>query len=189
MMENINFLIFLFNFLTDLHRIYNSEYMDPDKSPSSLQRKVMFDIHYYMYRIGEENIKDMTKETFQLHYNTETKIAYVKKVVDELTKNHQECNNEIITGFMPQLLTSKGFPHKLCPIRAFENYTTKLHTECNDLWQKPKKKFPKEDGKPWFDKVKVGHNYHEKFMSIISEKCNLSKRYQIIVCESLASPI
>ena len=37
-MENINFLTFLFNFLTDLCHIYNSEYMDPNISPSSLQK-------------------------------------------------------------------------------------------------------------------------------------------------------
>ena len=176
-MENPIFSVFLSIFLTDLRRIYNSDYLDPDRSPSSLQKKVMFDIRYYMCRCGGENIKDMTKETFQLHFDTETNISYVKKVMDEISKNHQECDNEIITGFMPQMLTSEGFPHKLCPVRAFENYTTKLHPDSNDLWQKPKKKFPKDIDKPWYDKVKVGHNTHEKFMSTVSEECNLSKRY------------
>ena len=80
-------------FLTDLRLIYNSEHLDPERSPSHLQRKVMFDIRYYMCRRGGENIKDMTKETFQLCFDNETKISYVKKVLDEMTKNHQECDN------------------------------------------------------------------------------------------------
>ena len=119
----------------------------------------------------------MTKETFQLCFDNETKISYVKKVLDEMTKIHQECDNEIIICFMPQMLTTEDLPYKMCPVRAFENYTEKLNPNNNSLWQKPKKVIPKDARKPWFDNVKVGHNTHEKFMTRISEDCKLSKRY------------
>ena len=118
----------------------------------------------------------MTKETFQLQYDPETKITFVKKVVDEIQKNHQECDNKIITGFMPQLLDNNGISHKLCPVQAFEKYTFNLHPENKFLWQKPKKFFPNY-GNPWYNNVKVGHNTHEKFMSKLSEDAQLSKRY------------
>ena len=118
----------------------------------------------------------MTKETFQLCYDPETKFTYVKKVVDEIQKNHQECDNEIITGFMPQMLDTTGIPHKMYPVRVFENYINNLHPDNKFLWQKLKKYFPKY-GIPWYNNIKVGHNTHEKFMSKLSEDAKLSKRY------------
>ena len=39
---------------------------------------------------------------FQLEYDT--KIAYVTKVADEMQKNHQEIDSDIITGFMAPVL-------------------------------------------------------------------------------------
>ena len=95
----------------------------------------MFGICYYMCRKGTENITDMTKDTFQLQYDTKTGISFVKKVQDEMQKKHQECDNEIITGSMPQILDIIGRPHKLCLVRAFENYVGRLNPKCNNLWQ------------------------------------------------------
>ena len=59
--------------------------MDPDVGVKELQRKVMFDIRFFMCRHGCENIVGMTKSTFNLCYDQETKISYVKKVEDKLT--------------------------------------------------------------------------------------------------------
>ena len=46
-------------------------------------------------------MEKMTMKTFQLEYDQESGICFMKKVIDEVTKNHQETNNEVITGFMP----------------------------------------------------------------------------------------
>ena len=119
----------------------------------------------------------MTKNTFQLEYDPETKMSYVRKIVDEIQKNHQETNEEIITGFMPQMIQPNGMPHKLCPVRAFENYLGKLNPNSDKLWQRPLRKLPKDPSLPWYQKENIGHNTHEKFMSKISEDLNLSKRY------------
>lgn len=51
---------------------------------------------------------DMTKNTFKLMFDTETRISYVKKVVDEMDKNHKQHYTEIVTGFMPQILNENG---------------------------------------------------------------------------------
>ena len=69
----------------------------------------------------------MTKSMFALQYDVDTKIAYVKKIRDEMTKNHKGKDNEITTRFMPQVLTSSGEPHKLCPVRSLKNYLNKLN--------------------------------------------------------------
>ena len=50
----------------------------------------------------------MEKDTFQLHFNVDTQITYVKKVCDEQTKNHKETNVEIQSGIIPQVLDVNG---------------------------------------------------------------------------------
>ena len=114
--------------------------MDPDCGPQQVQNKVQFDIWFYLCRRDWENFQAMDKETFALQYDVDTKIAYVKKVKDEMTKNHKTKDNEITTGFMPQVLTPSGQPHKLCPVCSYENYINKLNPECNSLWQQPLKR-------------------------------------------------
>ena len=86
----------------------------------------MFDIRYYFCRRGGENIHDMSVHTFELKYDTNTRITYVKKVVDEMTKNHCEKDSELITGFMPQMKNIDRTIAKLCPVRSYENYVIAL---------------------------------------------------------------
>lgn len=150
--------------------------MNSDAGPRELQNKVMFDIRYYFCRCGGENIEEMTKDTFELKYDIDTKMSYVKKVKDELTKNHKEGDHKIITGFMPQLLAADGHPHKLCPVRSFENYIFHLHPESNRLWQLPKKWIP-PNKVIWYCKRAMGHSPIDSFMSDLSQLCNLSQRY------------
>ena len=97
---------------SDLSKLCSSGDMNPDSGPTQLLNKVMFDICC----CGTENFQGFTKDTFQLTFDSEISITYVKKVTDELSKNHQETDQEIITGFMPQLLDIDGQPHKLCPV-------------------------------------------------------------------------
>ena len=166
----------VFIFFSDLVKLYNSNVMDPDLGPRELQRKVMFDIRYYFCRCGGENIYDMNVRTFELQYDT-TGISYVKKVIDEMTKNHREKDNELITGFMPQMRNPDGTVAKLCPVRSFENYINALDKRVDFLWQRPKFKFPKNKEYPWYIIKQVGHNTHEKFMGDLCKKANLSKHY------------
>ena len=96
-----------------MRKLYNSQHMNPDAGNIQLQRKVLFDLIFYFYRRGRENIRAMEKDTFQLHYDVDTGVSYVKKVKDEQTKNHKETNQEIQTGFMPQVLSSNGTPQTM----------------------------------------------------------------------------
>jgi hypothetical protein len=61
-------------------------------NPAELQEKVQFDIRFYFFRRGAENMHKMNKSTFMLKTNPETGERYIVKATDELTKNHQgEC--------------------------------------------------------------------------------------------------
>ena len=120
----------------------------------------MFDIRYYFYRHGGENIKDMTVGTFELKFDTNTGISYIQKVKDELTKNHREKDSELITGFMPQMRNSHGSISRLCPVQSYENYVNLLDKGVEYLWQRPKPKIPKNPADTWYIKKQVGHNTH-----------------------------
>ena len=73
----------------------------------------------------------MDKSTFKLEFDTDSQIAYVCKVKDEMTKNHKDTGDEITTGFMPQILTAEGKPHKMCPVHSFVNYINHLSEEIS----------------------------------------------------------
>ena len=159
----------------DLVKLYNSEEMDPDVGPTQLQRKVMFDIHYYFCRRGTENFQHFNKNTFKLMFDTDTGITYMKKVQDKMSKNHHETNQEIIMGFMPQMVNANK-PHHLHPVRSFENYVNNLNPKIDNMWQRPLTSKP-STGNIWFAAVPLGHNPIEKFMSKMSKLCNLTDHY------------
>ena len=54
----------------------------------------------------------MQKDDFSLEYDSDTQIAYVRKVKDELAKNHKEMDVHVTTGFMTQVMGTDGKPHK-----------------------------------------------------------------------------
>ena len=161
--------------VSDLLKPYNHAEFDPDVGPQSLLNKAQFDMRFYLCRRGCENFETMDRDTFVLQFDTDTHIAFVKKVKDELTENYKDLDDEITTGFMQQILAANGQPHKLYPVRSFENYISHLNSNCKSLWQEPLKKI-KKDG-PWYKKIPLGHNTLEKFLGRLSVKCDLSEYY------------
>lgn len=160
----------------DLLKLYNHPELDPDMGPQQLLNKVQLDIRYYFCRRGGENIHEFKKDTFALQFDTQSHIAYVKKQKDELTKNHRESDDTMVTGFMPQLLDQNGKPHHLCPVRSFENLLAHLNPNVENLWQQPLKKKP-TNSHVWFKAVPLGHNPLQTFMGKLSDICELSQHY------------
>lgn len=112
----------------------------------------------------------MTKGTFGIFLDTATNLRYVKKIQDELQKNHKECDGEIIIGFMPEI---KGDPK--CPVQSFEMYTNLLNARCDKLWQRPLAKENAEGN--CYSRQPMGHNTLGTFISKLSEQCASSQRY------------
>ena len=109
-------------------------------------------------------------------YNNDTGISYAKKIKEKLSKNHKEGDQEIITGFMLQMLDMNKKPHYLCPIHSYENYIWHLNPKIDALWQRPFNKIPKS-GNVWYAVTVLGHNPIEKFMSKLSGICSLIDYY------------
>ncbi|KAJ8316276.1 hypothetical protein KUTeg_006290 [Tegillarca granosa] len=73
----------------DLKKLYSPDNIALNiDTPYGLQKKVWFDIVFYLCRRGRENLREMTKLTFEVsrHSNGE---KYVHQVVDESDKNHR----------------------------------------------------------------------------------------------------
>ena len=161
------------NFLlcvSDLQKLYQSKNLDPNYSAQSLQDKVQFDIRFYFVRRANENIDKFTKKTFILEVDPNTGIKYIRKDIDEQTKNHQ-CDTEMQNSTMPETPNSE-----LCLVKSFLKYLSKLHPRSDYLWQQPKKEDIR-DSDIWFKPLKIGPNPLASFMSRISHAADLSRVY------------
>ena len=158
--------------ISDRVKMYNHRYMDPSVDNFSLQRKVQFDIRFFFARRGSENMDKMRKTDFELTFDQRSETWFVKKVRDELTKNHRD-REQIITGFMPE---NRDDP--LCPVASFKKYIEHLNPENPYLWQKALESGNlKSDKNVWYSKHHIGRNTLGKFMGEVSLKCGLSKIY------------
>ena len=150
-------------------QLYGHAVLNPNGSPQNLQDKVQFDIRFYFIRRANENIDAFTKDTFVMEINHNNGLKYVKKVIDEQTKNHQD-DTSMITGIMPEMPNSP-----LCPISSFMKYVSKLNPRCEYLWQQAKDTV--QDCDIWYKPLKIGKNPLAGFMSRISHDADLSQVY------------
>jgi hypothetical protein len=86
---------------SDIQKLYTSMHLSIT-TPQGLFNKVQFDVRMFFCRRGNENMHGMTKNTFQIFVDEKTGRKYVKKVVDELTKNHK-FDKESSSGIMPEV--------------------------------------------------------------------------------------
>ena len=159
----------IFKLLSDLFLIYKHPLLDPDSTPKTLQNKVQMDLRYYFVRRGSENIYNWTKNTFRVV--TEKGITFVEKTEDKETKNHKETDNEIITGFMPEIKNSK-----MCPVLSYTTYISALSPESDKLFQQPKYKEFKANKKVWYGPGPVGQNTLDSFITKICENMNMKDK-------------
>ena len=151
-------------------KMYTHTYLDPDLDAHSFQQKVQFDIRFFFSRRGCKNMETMKVDDFALQFDTKTESWYVKKIKDELTKNHRAPEN-IITGFIPE-----NKDDRLCPVRSFRMYLEHLEPSNDYLWQVPLRKL-KPNSKVWYGKQHYGKNTLAPFMKEISKQCELSMIY------------
>ena len=160
-------------FILDIHLFYISPFLDPDIGPQCLARKVQWDIRYYFTRRGHENFHITTKDWFSVIVDQTTGLKCVIKVVDEETKNHKSIDNEIISGHMPAMDSSK-----YCPVASFEKYMEHLSSKSNHLWQTSKfNEYSQvtEKNPFWY----YGHLGHNKLDSFVSDICRIKSNIRI----------
>lgn len=110
----------------------------------------------------------MTKSTFKICVNPLTKLEYVVKAEDEMTKNHKGNEDDIQSGFMPA--TPGG--GKMCPVATFKWYLSLLNPDCDKLWQNPAREmYPDnpQDPKQRAFIHPMGHNTLDNFVANLSK--------------------
>ena len=66
-----------------------------------------------------------------------TEQKYVYQELDELDKNHRQNDDPFDSSGDGRMYENANNP-KVCPVRAFELYLSKLQPSLNLLWQRPK---------------------------------------------------
>ena len=89
-----------------------------------------------LIRRGRENLQLHTKQSFTVRVDA-TGRKYVCQKLDELDKNHTKNDEPFHSSGDGRMYESANNP-KLCPVRAFELYLSKLHPSLNLLWHRPK---------------------------------------------------
>ena len=154
-----------------------NEAFDLDE-PSGLQRKVWFDIHFNFARRGNQNDRGLTKNSFVLRKDAEG-FEYLSMAYQEATTNHPGGVKQKIN---PETSMYGNGTH-FCPLAAFLKYTSKLHPDCESLWQRPKlvpQEFKTKEAMlngPWYRNTPVGKNTLSVMMTNISKLAHLSQLY------------
>ena len=162
----------MFLIVLDLRKLYTSNVLNPQGTAQNLQDKVQFDIQFYFARRASENIDKFMKSTFKLETDINTGIKYIRKDIDEQTKNHQ-MDTEFVNSTMTEMPNSPP-----CPVASFMTYMTKLHPKCDYLWQQPKKIEDQQiETDIWYKPCKIGPNPLSTFMSRLSADAKLSMNY------------
>ena len=97
----------------------------------SLQHKVQYNLRFYFFRRGMENLEGMHKDHFKLDFNQSTEKWRVVKAKDELMKNHKETG-ELVTAVMSQIPDDP-----LCSVLSYNKYHGHLNPDNPFLWQVP----------------------------------------------------
>jgi hypothetical protein len=119
-------------------------------NPKTLLNKVFFEIMLCFCRRGRQNLRQLKKSHFKVFKYALGK-TFVAKVVDELTKNHRENDEEEEGGMM---YATEG---PFCPVASFEKYLQHLNPANEFLFRRPKTTTP--DSNVWYDNMVVGERY------------------------------
>ena len=156
----------------DLDKIFTNYFMPHyDNDPRCLQHKVYFDIAFFLGKRGQEGLRQLQKNSFELKLTPEGK-EYYELAFNESTKKSQgDDYNEM--NDQPILLAQPGKRH--CPVTSFKLYLSKL-TNIYALFQTPNPNF-KYPTDRWYKATPVGENSIAKFLKIICENAGLNKIY------------
>jgi hypothetical protein len=92
-----------------------------------------FDLMFYLCRRGQENLRSMSKSTFDINTDCSGR-EFVYQKEDEFDKNHRDSSAPDDTVGEGRIYTRPGDP--LCPVLSYKSYLERLHLD--DLWQRPR---------------------------------------------------
>lgn len=143
----------------DLVKLYRHKSVFDTDNPTGLQRKVWFEITYYLCRKGGRDIfRQLTPSDFRVEEDSHGRFVY--KVPRD-------------GSAAPRMYSTGG---AICPVASFEKYVSLLNPECPFFFQQPKIKETSLDHF-WYKGIPTGGKSIGRFMNDISKIGHLSQVY------------
>ncbi|KAK0140021.1 MAGUK p55 subfamily member 7 [Merluccius polli] len=120
---------------TDLRLIRGSEALSLN-TPSSLVKKVWFDIQLHLARRGREGTRELSRSSFIIH-KYDDGMEYVCLSYNPKNKNHKNATDpdkENLCGFM---FADPGNP--VCPVASFRKYISKCLPDATACYLHPRR--------------------------------------------------
>jgi hypothetical protein len=153
----------------DIEKLYSNVFSD---NPRGLQYRIFYEVGIHFGRRGREGLRELKKDSFIIRSDDEgleyVQMAYNEKEKTKRGGNMKEKEKQAVMYAQPG--------DQNCPVTHFKNYLSKLHPECNALYQRPKKVFD-QNGTSWYDNSPVGVNTLSNLMKQISKVGGLSREY------------
>ena len=142
--------------------------------PDKLQEFVWFNLCYYLGRRGREGWRELTKNSLEFKHDDQNK-EYVTIKHTEQTKNNQGGSKQKDQDYTD--VRMYGLPgSSMEPISSLKLMLSKLHPDCEALFQTPLTKFSKA-AECWYKNEPLGKNSIAQLMPKISKKAGLSQVY------------
>lgn len=155
----------------DLVKLYQDKHVFNTERPAGLQRKVWFELVYYLCRKeGKRNFRQLKPSDFKI--GEDSKGRYVYRVGGR--------GNKVVGGRGDKAgckMYSTG--SRLCPVASFEKYVSLLSQDCPCLFQQVNAVKEDPGGYCWYMRVPVGEKRVGNLMRDISKQANLSQVYNI----------
>ncbi|CAH3188514.1 unnamed protein product, partial [Porites lobata] len=142
--------------------------------PDKLQEFVWFNLCYYLGRRGREGWRELTKNSLEFKHDDQNK-EYVTIKHTEQTKNNQGGSKQKDQDYTD--VRMYGLPgSSMDPISSLKLMLSKLHPDCEALFQTPLTKFSKA-AECWYKNEPLGKNSIAHLMPKISKKAGLFQVY------------
>lgn len=142
-------------------------------TPETLQNKIIYELIAHFGRRGREGLQSLAKDSFVFKTDVKGR-QYVTLNFNEADKTHHGIDSREQVKEPRMYGTGDAF----CPLKSFQKYLSKLNPNCNRFLQRPVRKFHCHDeSASWYENAPLGVNKVNSFMSNLSDKAQLSKRY------------
>ncbi|XP_053376937.1 uncharacterized protein LOC128547781 [Mercenaria mercenaria] len=156
-------------------KLYESGVFSEHK-PETLQNKVMYEIIAQFGRRGREGLQTLKKELFVIKKDVKDR-RYLTMAYNEADKTHHGLDSREKSKEPRMYETGDDFCPLKSPLKSFEKYLSKLHPQCERLFQRPQRVFAGPESETWFENSPLGVNKINGFMARLSEAAKLSQRY------------
>jgi site-specific recombinase XerD len=147
-----------------------------ESTPAILQQEIWYNILYYFGNRGREGIRELKVNDFDFAIDSNGKeyVCMAKNITQKNVK--PSFKKKDFESAKQARMYANESDTRICPVRKFRIYLSRLPKGCQSLFPKPKKVFCGSQG--WYQpKQVIGKMLLGTMMKTISKSAKLSKEY------------